>query len=43
MGALSIFRKWNTLWNDEPLVGNTDTVEPRVASFDYVLRGLEGE
>ena len=25
------------------MVGNTDTVEPRVMSFDYTLRGLEGK
>ena len=43
MGVGSIFRDWDTLWNNEPLVGNTDTVEPRVVSFDYALRGLEGK
>ena len=43
LGAGSVSREWNTLWNNEPLVGNADTAEPRVASSDYILRSLEGE
>ena len=43
MSAESIFREWNTLWNDKPLVSDADAVEPRVASVDHVFRGLEGE
>ena len=43
LGMGSVSREWNTLWNDEPLVGNTYTAKLRVVSSDYVLRSLEGE
>ena len=43
LSTRSTLRNWDILWNNEPLIGNTDTVEPRIAGFDYVLRGLECE
>ena len=43
LSTRSTSRNWDTLWNNEPLIGNTDTVELRIGSFDYILRGLECE
>ena len=33
----------NTLWNNKPFVGNTDTVKPRIACPNHALRHLEAK
>ena len=38
-----VLGKQNTLWNNEPFVGNTDTVKLRVACSNHVLRRLKSK
>ena len=35
------FRDWNTFWNYESFISNTNTVKPRVVGFYHTLGGLE--